>query len=89
MGLYLMGLYRWKFVSNGMVWVSGFVSNGGSISDGFFHGGGGGDSCGRGGGDGWLKERDNEKEINTNRGERWERDWIRINLLGSYIILIS
>ena len=73
-----------------MVWVGGFVSDGGSISDGFCHGwGGGGDSCGKGGGDGWLKERDSEKEINIDGGEGWERDWISINLLGSYIILIS
>ena len=74
-----------------MVWVDGFVSDGGSISDGFCHGwgGGGGDSCGKGGGDGWLKERDSEKEINIDGGEGWERDWISINLLDSYIILIS
>ena len=52
-------------------------------------GGGGGDSCGKGGGDGWLKERDSEKEINIDGGEGWERDWISINLLDSYIILIS
>ena len=37
-----MGLYRWEFVSNGMVWVDGFVYDGRSISDGLFHGGGGG-----------------------------------------------
>ena len=74
-----------------MVWVGGFVSDGGSIFDGFCHGlgGGGGDSCGKGGGDGWLKERDSEKEINIDGGEGWERDWISINLLDSYIILIS
>ena len=51
--------------------------------------GGGGDSCGRGGGDGWLKERDSEKETNTDGEEGWERDWISIILLGSYIILMS
>ena len=34
-------------------------------------------------------KRDNEKETNTDGEEGWERDWISIILLGSYIILIS
>ena len=76
-----------------MVWVGGFVFDGGSIFDGFCHGWGGGgvgvDYCGKGGGDGWLKERDSEKERNIDGGEGWEREWISINLLGSYIILMS
>ena len=57
----------------------------------FFYGGGGGggDSCGRGGGDGWQKERDSEKETNTDGEEGWERNWISIILLGSYIILMN
>ena len=63
------------------LYLMGFVMVGG--------GGVGVDSCGKGGGDGWLKERDSEKEINIDGGEGWERDWISINLLGSYIILIS
>ena len=76
------------------IYISGFVSDGGSIIDGFFHGGGGwggggGNSCGGGGGDRWLKKIESEKEINTNGGAGWERDWIGIILLGSYIILMS
>ena len=37
-----MGSYRWEFVSNGVVWVDGFVSDSWFVSDGLFHGGGGG-----------------------------------------------
>ena len=37
-----MGLYWWEFESDGVVWVCGFVSDGQSVSDGLFHGGGGG-----------------------------------------------
>ena len=67
----------------------GFVSDGRSISDGFFSQWWWGDSCGRGGGDGWLKERDSEKEINTDGEVGWERDWISIILLCRYIILMN
>ena len=36
-----MGLYRWEFESDRVVWVGGFVSNGRFAFDGLFHGGGG------------------------------------------------
>ena len=40
-------------------------------------------SCGRDGGDGWLKERDNEEKINSVMGEKRERE--RLN----YIIVLG
>ena len=37
-----MGLYWWEFVNDWVVWVGGFLFDGQSVSDGLFHGGGGG-----------------------------------------------
>ena len=41
------------------------------------------------GGDGWLKERDTEENINRERERERERDWIILFYWVVYIILMS